>query len=60
MFGPNLATCQLVTWAENVVKLKLKLNVNGRENETKTRWIWSGKQNARSFIPIFHDSAVFL
>ena len=26
MLGPNLATCQLATWAENAVKFKLKLS----------------------------------
>ena len=39
MFGPNLAACQLATWAENVVKFKLKLSKkwkrkpNGRQNK---------------------------
>ena len=26
MSGPNLAACQLATWAENAVKFKLKLS----------------------------------
>ena len=54
MFGPNLAAFQLASWAEN------GREKNGRENQTKTRWVWSGKQNVGSFIPIFHDFAVFL
>ena len=45
MSGPNLAACQLATWAENDVKFKLKLskkwkrklrkNEVGMECETK-------------------------
>ena len=61
MFGPNLAACQLATWAENAVKFKLKLSKKWkRKPKKKTRWVWSGKQNVGSFIPIFHDFAVFL
>ena len=45
MLRPNLAMCQLATWAENAVKFKLKLSKNGRENQTKTRCAWSGRQN---------------
>ena len=26
MLGPNLAMCQLTTWAENVVKFKLRFS----------------------------------
>ena len=60
MFGLKLVECQLAIWAENAVKFKLKLIKNGRESKTKTRWVWNGKQNVGSFIPIFHDFAVFL
>ena len=36
MLGPNLATCHLATWAENVVKPKPKLcKKNGRKNRQK-------------------------
>ena len=34
MFGPNLASCQLATWAENAVKFKLKLS---KKMEEKTK-----------------------
>ena len=46
MLGPNLATCQLATWAENAVKFELKIsNKNGRGNQTKMRWEWIGIYN---------------
>ena len=49
------------TWAENAVKVQAQKTVkNGRENQAKMRWVWSGKQNVGSFIPTFHDFAVFL
>ena len=39
MAGPNLATCQLAAWDEDVVKFELKLsNENGRRKQTKTGW----------------------
>ena len=60
MSGPNLAACQLATWAENAVKLSSNSVKNGREIQAKTRWVWSGKQNVGSFIPIFDDFVVFL
>ena len=34
MFGPNLASCQLATWADNAVKFKLKLS---KKMEEKTK-----------------------
>ena len=34
MFGPNLTSCQLATWAENAVKFKLKLS---KKMEEKTK-----------------------
>ena len=56
MFGPNLAACQLATWAENAIKFKLKLSKKWKRKPTGM-----GMGNSvGSFIPIFHDFAVFL
>ena len=35
MFGPNLAVCQLATWAENAVKFKLKLSKKWKRKPSK-------------------------
>ena len=37
MLGPNLATCQLATWAENAVKFKLKLSKKWKRKPDKKR-----------------------
>ena len=34
ILAPNLVTCQLATWAENIVKFELS-NKKARENQTK-------------------------
>ena len=36
MLGPNLATCQLATWAENAVKFKLKLSKKWKRKPDKS------------------------
>ena len=36
MFRPNLAACQLATWAENAVKVKLKLSKKWKRRPNKT------------------------
>ena len=42
MLGPHLATCQLVSWAENAIKFKLKLSKNWKrkpnKNECETKY----------------------
>ena len=42
MFGPNLAVCQLATWAENAIKFKLKLSKKWKrkpnKNEVGMEW----------------------
>ena len=42
MLDPNLATCQLASWAENAVKFKLKLSENWKrkpnKNEVGMEW----------------------
>ena len=38
MLGPNLATCQLGTWAENAVKFELKLTQKANKNEVGVEW----------------------
>ena len=35
MFGPNLAVCQLATWAENAIKFKLKLSTKWKRKPNK-------------------------
>ena len=36
MLGPDLATCQLASWAENVAKFKLKLSENWKRKPNKS------------------------
>ena len=53
MFGPNLAVCQLATWAENDIKFKIKLSKEWKRkpntNDMGLEWeIKCGK-----FLPIF-------
>ena len=42
MLGPNLAMCQLASWAENAIKFKLKLSENWKrkpnKNEVGMEW----------------------
>ena len=60
--------CLVLTWLRVSYLHGLKVPQNsssnsvkhGEENQAKTRWVWSGKQNMGSFIPIFHDFSVFL
>ena len=35
MFSPNLAACQLATWAENAIKFKLKLSKKSKRKPNK-------------------------
>ena len=36
MLVPDLATCQLASWAENVAKFKLKLSENWKRKPNKS------------------------
>ena len=60
MFGPNLASCQLATWAENAVKFKLKLSKKWKRKPNKNEVSMEWETKCGKFIPIFHDFAVFL
>ena len=48
MLGPNLAACQLATWAENAVKFKLNLSKKMKE-KTKQKW---GRNGVRDKMKI--------
>ena len=45
MFGPNLAECQLATWAENAIKFKHKLSKkwNRKPNKKEVGMEWERK-----------------
>ena len=45
MLYPNLAMCQLATWAEHAVKFKLKLSKKWKRKPNKNRMEWSERQN---------------
>ena len=60
MFGPNLAVCQLTTWAKNAVKFKLKLSKKWKRKPTKNEIGMGWETKCGNFIPIFYDFAVFL
>ena len=60
MSAPNLAACQLATWAENGLKIKFKLSKKWKRKANKNEMGMEWETKCGKFIPIFHDFAVFL
>ena len=53
MFGPNLAACQLATWAENAIKFKLKLSKKWKRNSNKNDVGMEWETRCRKFYTYF-------
>ena len=53
MFGPNLAACQLATWAENPVKFKLKLSKKWKRKLNKNEVVMEWETKCGKFYTYF-------
>ena len=60
MFGPNLAVCQLATWAADAIKFKIKLIKEWKRKPKTNDVVVDWEIKCGKCLPIFHDFAVFL